>query len=805
MANNVFQVKRTSTSGRTPNTTGSYVTNSQYIAAGEFALNMADGILYTSNGSAVITVGSNLVNQRITNSLTLDNDRNLNFKTVNTSATVGFRQQNDDNFVFYSTNTTYGQRAVWAIFANSDTSALSILTPITFNGNVNQIVANGTLGTAGQVLASNGSGIYWTSSGSGSGTVTSVGSGDGLTGGPITTSGTILILANTGVVANSTGLFVNATYIGTLSANNTTFVNGKTEGNLNVNNATTAYSKAESALNVNSALTANNSTNLGGVAAASYQTTAGLSANVATLTANNANFVKANNGITSNSLGVFVTQGTGTVVNATGVHVNATYIGTLTANNATNLNGQAASFYTNATNITTGTLPYAQIPANIVNTTGSFTLSGITTFGANVVLGSSGLSANGGFGTAGQTLHSNGTAAYWAADDNAGGTVTSVASGNGLTGGPITSSGTLSVSAQTPLVANATGLHIATSAGNGSFSSGISAITVDSVGRVTSVTGSAGYVTSSGVTSVATGNGITGGTITTTGTVSILANTGVVANATGLFVNATYIGTLSANNTTFVNGKTEGNLNVNNATTAYSKTEGNLNVNNATTAYSKTEGNLNVNNALIIRSTDSRAVTTTPETASTPGLRADFKQNSTESLPDGGTYFGELTFRPYGSTTDWSGGPSHQLGFTSNNNIYFRSGNSTTWGSWKKIVDANTNTTFTGIPTFNANVVLGAGLSANGGFGTAGQVLTSNGTTGSPYWAAAAGGGYYKGGSAAVGTLAVGGQNLFRVNANTLNYNTTIAAGENAQATGPIAVASGITLTVASGARVAIV
>jgi hypothetical protein len=654
---------------------------------------MADGILYTSNGSAVITVGSNLVNQRITNSLTLDNDRNLNFRTVNTSATVGFRQQNDDNFVFYSTNTTYGQRAVWAIFANSDTSALSILTPITFNGNVNQIVANGTLGTAGQVLASNGSGIYWTSSGGGgSGTVTSVGSGDGLTGGPITTSGTISILANTGVVANSTGLFVNATYIGTLTANNTSFVgtvsaanvvsNAQLSSNLanyqttaglasNVatltsNNATNAFGKTEGALNVNSALTANNSTNLGGVAASGYQTTAGLSANVATLTANNANFVKANNGITSNSLGVFV-------------------------------------------------------------------------------------------------------------------------------------------NAQTPLVANATGLHIATSAGNGTFTSGISAITVDSVGRVTSVTGSAGYVTSSGVTSVATGNGMTGGTITTTGTVSILANTGVVANATGLFVNATYIGTLSANNTTFVNGKTEGNLNVNNATTAYSKTEGNLNVNNATTAYSKTEGNLNVNNALIIRSTDSRAVTTTPETASTPGLRADFKQNSTESLPDGGTFFGELTFRPYGSTTDWSGGPSHQLGFTSNNNIYFRSGNSTTWGSWKKIVDANTNTTFTGIPTFNANVVLGAGLSANGGFGTAGQVLTSNGTTGSPYWAAAAGGGYYKGGSAAVGTLAVGGQNLFRVNANTLNYNTTIAAGENAQATGPIAVAGGVTLTVESGARVAIV
>jgi hypothetical protein len=86
---------------------------------------------------------------------------------------------------------------------------------------------------------------------------------------------------------------------------------------------------------------------------------------------------------------------------------------------------------------------------------------------------------------------------------------------------------------------------------------------------------------------------------------------------------------------------------------------------------------------------------------------------------------------------------------------------------------------------------------------TSGQVLSSNGTA--VVWASAAGGGYYKGGSAAVGTLAGGGQNLFRVNANTLNYNTTFVAGENAQATGPITVGSGITLTIQTGARVSIV
>jgi len=64
---------------------------------------------------------------------------------------------------------------------------------------------------------------------------------------------------------------------------------------------------------------------------------------------------------------------------------------------------------------------------------------------------------------------------------------------------------------------------------------GISAITFDNYGRVTSVTGSAGYGTGT-VTSVANGAGLTGGTITTTGTHSVQANSGIVANTNGVFL-----------------------------------------------------------------------------------------------------------------------------------------------------------------------------------------------------------------------------------------------------------------------------
>ena len=90
--------------------------------------------------------------------------------------------------------------------------------------------------------------------------------------------------------------------------------------------------------------------------------------------------------------------------------------------------------------------------------------------------------------------------------------------------------------------------------------------------------------------------------------------------------------------------------------------------------------------------TDSRAVTTTPETKN-QGAYFDFKTNAAEALVDGGTYFGEMTLRPWGVATDWTGALAHQLGFTDNGNIWQRAGSSVTWGAWKKLLDsANFNT-----------------------------------------------------------------------------------------------------------------
>ena len=65
-------------------------------------------------------------------------------------------------------------------------------------------------------------------------------------------------------------------------------------------------------------------------------------------------------------------------------------------------------------------------------------------------------------------------------------------------------------------------------------------------------------------------------------------------------------------------------------------------------------------------------------------------------------------------------------------------------------------------------------------------------------------GGYYKGERGTVGPT-TGAGDIFRINEQTLNTNVTIDADENATAAGPLAVASGVTLTVTSGGNLSIV
>ena len=64
------------------------------------------------------------------------------------------------------------------------------------------------------------------------------------------------------------------------------------------------------------------------------------------------------------------------------------------------------------------------------------------------------------------------------------------------------------------------------------------------------------------------------------------------------------------------------------------------------------------------------------------------------------------------------------------------------------------------------------------------------------------GGGMFKGDNGTVGSRA---GDIFRINEQTLNTSTTIDTDENASATGPLAVAAGVTLTVTTGGTLSIV
>jgi len=163
-----------------------------------------------------------------------------------------------------------------------------------------------------------------------------------------------------------------------------------------------------------------------------------------------------------------------------------------TASNATNLNSQPGSFYTNATNLATGTVPTVRLGSGIANS---------TTF-----LG--------------------GDQSYKTA-------VTSVTSGNGLTGGPITTTGTVSVLANSGIIANTTGVYVnATSIAIGTVST--ARLGTGTANSTTFLGGDQSYKTA--VTSVTSGSGLTG-SVTTTGSLAVLANNGIIANATGVFVN----------------------------------------------------------------------------------------------------------------------------------------------------------------------------------------------------------------------------------------------------------------------------
>lgn len=87
-----------------------------------------------------------------------------------------------------------------------------------------------------------------------------------------------------------------------------------------------------------------------------------------------------------------------------------------------------------------------------------------------------------------------------------------------------------------------------------------------------------------------------------------------------------------------------------------------------------TSGEFNRLRVREIVSKDTRNTEDDPD-SSLAGARFDFKSTTASGLVDGGSYNGIMTYRPYGnSSADFSGGPSHQLGFSGGGNLHHRTG-----------------------------------------------------------------------------------------------------------------------------------
>lgn len=308
----------------------------------------------------------------------------------------------------------------------------------------------------------------------------------------------------------------------------------------------------------------------------------------------------------------------------------------------------------------------------------------------------------------------------------------------------------------------------------------------------------------SGTTVIDDSRNITSINTTASGNTTItgFANVSAGVNSVSYNVGTTVVANTTGTYATFVNGKTEGNLNVNNAT-------------QLATARNIGDVSFNGTAAIVperILYKDTRSTNYNPYTHI--GTTLHLKFNTTDGLSDGGTYHGVLDLTQW---SDSSGGKARQLGFTDNENIWYRNSiNSTAWTGWSQIVttangtalNANNAThlagvaaanyarvdaadNFDGVVTFNANVVMTKALSANGGFGSAGQVLTS-GAAGNVYWATptvgditsvTAGNGLTGGGTSGDVTLTVGAGNGIVVNTTAVAVGgavsgvTTLAAG----------------------------
>ena len=376
MSNTKFQFKRTTVSGRLPNTTNS--ANASYIDAGEFAVNLTDGKVVSSNGTVTFEIGANLSSLNLNGALTA-NGSNGSSGQVLTSNTTGVYWStvsggsggvNTDAQYTWSNTQTFSANIslVGGTIANTPVYSTDIVNKSYADAIATGINFHQAAKLTTTVSFDSSSATYYNGPGA---------NGVGAT---ITDNAPYVAISLDGVapVANDRILMKNST--------NTAW-NG-VYAVTNTGSASYAWilTRATDYDQVGSGRNEIYKGDLIYITAGS--TLAGTSwvenSDVTTIGTDPITFVQfSSKALYALSAGDGLYWSTGGAFDgsaASTIAVNTSYVATLTANNSTNLNGQPATYYTNATNITAGTLPWGRVPTGTVNTSGAFTFSNVITF-----------------------------------------------------------------------------------------------------------------------------------------------------------------------------------------------------------------------------------------------------------------------------------------------------------------------------------------------------------------------------------------------------------------------------------------